>query len=74
MTAVVWANVLLAIPFLIALIGIPLWMTFRRPHTGPDHSQARTYLRAKAALATAHTPVPASSRFTGGAYSHRAAA
>ena len=52
MTAVVWANVALAIPFLIAFIGIPLWMTFRRPQTGADHSQARAYLRAKAALAS----------------------
>jgi hypothetical protein len=50
-TATTWANVLLAIPFLIAFIGIPLWLTFRRPQTGPDHSQARAYLRAKEALA-----------------------
>jgi hypothetical protein len=53
MTAVVWANIALAVPFLLAFIGIPLWMTFRRPQTGSDHSQARAYLRAKAALASA---------------------
>jgi len=58
MTAVVWANVALAIPFLLAFIGIPLWMTFRRPQTGSDHSQARAYLRAKAALAGVSTPAP----------------
>ena len=58
MTAVVWANVALAIPFLLAFIGIPLWMTFRRPHTGPGHSQAHAYLRAKAALARASTATP----------------
>ena len=58
MTAVVWANVLLAIPFLIAFIGIPLWMTFRRPQTGADHSQARAYLRAKAALASTAVAAP----------------
>ena len=58
MTAVVWANVALAIPFLIAFIGIPLWMTFRRPQTGPDHSQARAYLRAKAALASTAVAAP----------------
>jgi len=63
MTAVVWANVALAIPFLIAFIGIPLWMTFRRPQTGPDHSQARAYLRAKAALAGAGAAAPG--RITG---------
>lgn len=58
MTAVVWANVALAIPFLLAFIGVPLWMTFRRPQTGPDHSQARTYLRAEAALARAAAAAP----------------
>ena len=58
MSAVVWANVLLAIPFLIAFIGIPLWMTFRRPQTGADHSQARAYLRARAALASTTAAAP----------------
>jgi hypothetical protein len=58
MTAVVWANVALAIPFLLAFIGIPLWMTFRRPQTGADHSQARAYLRAKAALASTAATAP----------------
>jgi hypothetical protein len=50
MTPVVWANVLLAIPFLVAFIGVPLWLTFRGPQTGPDHADARAYLRYKAAL------------------------
>jgi hypothetical protein len=58
MTAVVWVNVALAIPFLLAFIGIPLWMTFRRPQTGPDHSQAHAYLRARAALASAVALAP----------------
>ena len=58
MTAVVWANVALAIPFLLVWIGIPLWMTFRRPQTGADHSQARAYLRAKAALASTAVAAP----------------
>lgn len=51
MTPVIWANIALVIPFLLAFIGIPLWMTFRRPQTGPDHSDARAYLRYGAALA-----------------------
>jgi hypothetical protein len=59
MTAVVWANVLLAIPFLIAFIGIPLWITLRRQSTA-DHSQAHAYLAAKAALAEAGTALVAS--------------
>ena len=54
MSAVVWANVLLAIPFLIALVAIPLWITLRR-QSAPDHSQAHAYLGAKAALAEART-------------------
>ena len=58
MTAVVWANIALAIPFLLVWIGIPLWMTFRRPQTGADHSQARAYLRAKAALASTTATAP----------------
>ena len=62
MTAVVWANVLLAIPFLIAFIGIPLWITHRRQST-PDHSQAHAYLAAKAALAEVGTaPVASGAR------------
>jgi hypothetical protein len=65
MTPVVWANILLVIPFLLAFIGIPLWMTFRRPQTGPDHSESRAYLRYKAALAA----MPAR-----GQHEHRAAA
>jgi hypothetical protein len=57
MTAVVWANVLLATPFLIAFTAIPLWMTFKGRHARSDHSQAHAYLRAKAALAQG-TPGP----------------
>jgi hypothetical protein len=59
MTAVVWANVLLTIPFLIAIIGIPLWITLRRQSV-PDHSQAHAYLDAKAALAEVGTASAAS--------------
>ena len=35
MSAVVWANILLTLPFLIAFIGLPLWLTFHRPETAP---------------------------------------
>ena len=31
MSAVVWANILLALPFLAAFIGVPLWLTFKPP-------------------------------------------
>jgi hypothetical protein len=65
MTAVIWANVLLAIPFLIAFIGVPLWMTFKRPQTGPDHAQAHAYLRAKVAFAEADAAPAANGARTG---------
>ena len=53
MSAVVWANILLALPFLAVFIGIPLWMTFKRPQTGPDHTEANAYLRTRTAFAAA---------------------
>jgi len=59
MTPLVWANFPLALLFLLAWAGIPLWMTFRRPETPPDYSAAQAYLAAKAALATASEPEPA---------------
>jgi hypothetical protein len=49
MTPVVLASILLTIPFLVAFIGIPLWMTFKRPDTGADHTGAQRYLRARSA-------------------------
>jgi len=55
MTAVVWANLVLAIPFLNAFIGVPLWMTSRMPQTGPGHAEAGAYLAATTALATARS-------------------
>ena len=58
MSAVVWANILLTLPFLIAFIGIPLWMTFKRPETAPDHAEARAYLDARTTLASAPQPAP----------------
>ena len=49
MTALVWANFPLALLFLLAWTGIPLWMVIKHPDTQPDHSEARAYLAAKAA-------------------------
>ena len=49
MTALVLASILLTIPFLVAFIGIPMWMTFKRPETGADHTGAHRYLRARTA-------------------------
>ena len=47
MTALVLASILLTIPFMVAFIGIPLWMTFTRPDAGADHTGAQRYLRAR---------------------------
>jgi len=51
MSAVVWANILLTVPFLIAFIGLPLWLTFHRPETAPDHTEARAYLDSRTTFA-----------------------
>jgi hypothetical protein len=50
MTALVITSILLTIPFLVAFIAIPLWMTFRHPDSAPDHSQAHAYLRVRQEL------------------------
>jgi hypothetical protein len=50
MTALVITGILLTIPFLVAFIAVPLWMTFRHPDSAPDHSQAHAYLRARQEL------------------------
>jgi hypothetical protein len=53
MTAIVWANILLALPFLITFIAVPLWWTFSRPPAGADHTESRAYLRTRTAFAHA---------------------
>ncbi len=54
MTGIVIANFPIIALLVAAMIGIPLWITFKHPHTRPDYSQARAHFRAKAA-AEAHT-------------------
>ena len=56
MTALVWANIPLALLFLLAWTGIPLWMVIKHSDTQPSHSEAHAYLAAKAAPATAVEP------------------
>jgi hypothetical protein len=53
-TGIVIANFPIIALIVAAMIGIPLWITFRHPQTRPDYSQARAHFRAKAA-AEAHT-------------------
>ena len=59
MTPLVWATFPLALIFLLAWSGIPLWMVSKHPDTAPDFSEAHTYLAAKAARAAAAEPEPA---------------
>ena len=47
MTANLWANILLVMPFILIWVGVPLWMTVKRPPAAPDFSQAHAYLAAK---------------------------
>jgi hypothetical protein len=53
MTAPVWINLILAVPFVLAIVGIPLWMTLKHTDTAPDFSSAREYLAAKRRRRTA---------------------
>ena len=46
-SSIVW-NMILIVPFLLAFIGIPLWMTWKHLDRAADHSASRRYLAAKA--------------------------
>ena len=41
MTGVVWLNVRLVVLAFLAIVGIPLWMMFKRPDRHPDYAEAR---------------------------------
>ena len=56
MTTLIWANIPLALLFVLAWSGIPLWMVINRPDTPPHHSAAHAYLAARAAHAAAAEP------------------
>ena len=58
MTPLVWANVPLALLYLLAWAGHPLRMTLRRPGTVPDLAAAHACPAAKVALATGGEPEP----------------
>ena len=64
MNALVLANFPLAILVMLAIVGIPLWMTFKRPETAPDYSEARAYLGAKASRVLAAVGEPARAGLT----------
>lgn len=56
MTPLAIANFPIGALFVLAWVGIPLWMILKRPDRQPDSSDARAYLRAKAELNLAAEP------------------
>ena len=48
MTGLVWLNVPLIVLAFSAIVGIPMWLTFKRPETHPDYAEARAHYLAKA--------------------------
>jgi hypothetical protein len=57
MTPLVVANFPIAALFILAWVGIPLWMVLRHPDRRPDFSEARAYYRVKAELSQAEASV-----------------
>ncbi len=53
MTSSIAWNMILIVPFLLAFIGIPLWMTWKHLDRAADHSASHQYLAAKAEYLTA---------------------
>ena len=49
MTGVIIAIWPIALLIVLAIVGIPLWMTFRHRHAAPDYREARSHDRAKQA-------------------------
>jgi hypothetical protein len=60
--ALVLANFPLAILMITAIVGIPLWMTFKRPESAPDYSDARAHFGAKSSRARTLAVVGAATR------------
>ena len=46
MTGVIVANWPIALLIVPAIVGIPLWMTFRHRPAAPDYREARAHYRA----------------------------
>jgi hypothetical protein len=59
MTGVIIATWPIALLIVLAIVGIPLWMTLRHRHAAPDYREARAHHRSKQAR-PARTP-PATS-------------
>jgi hypothetical protein len=46
-TGLVWLNLPLAVLVFLAIVGIPLWLTFKRPEHHPDYAEARAHFQAR---------------------------
>lgn len=57
-SSLVW-NMILIVPFLLAFIGIPLWMTRKHLDRAADHSASHQYLATKAEYLEAQFAQPA---------------
>ena len=55
MSGGVLANWPIALVVVLIIVGVPLWLTFRRRHLAPDYREARTHFRAKKNPGTAAT-------------------
>ena len=64
MTGLVWLNVPLIVLAVATVVGIPLWLTFRRPETPPDYAEARAHYLARARRA--HVAAVAAEQPAGG--------
>jgi len=40
-----WINLSLGAPFVLAIVGLPLWLVLKRPDTGPDTAHAPAWRR-----------------------------
>ena len=47
MTGMVWLNVPVVVLVFLAIVGIPMWLTFKRPEGHPDYAEARAHFLAK---------------------------
>ena len=47
MTSLVWLNVPLVVLVFLAIVAIPMWLTFKRPERQPEYAEARAHFRAK---------------------------
>jgi hypothetical protein len=46
-TGLVWLNVPLVVLVFLAIVGIPMWLTFKRPGRQPDYTETRAHFRAR---------------------------